>query len=930
MSDSSMLLREDPAAADPLMGMDDLLTLLVPAVRAGRLVDAYLLAAGALQLAEDAAEGTAWSVRRLQGHLESTARATPVRAAVTASAGGLDAWTEAALRGPVRRGLRRWTAELADLTESLADLVVQARETGAREAGPAPSAAVTAAAERLYPALRRMPGARRLLAEAVIRQPSCFRSFDLHPADVVELVRRFAERHTRRERPLLVVGVRTSGSYLAPLAASALRRLGYGAVTAGTSRPGGALLPGRGAAVRAVARGGGAVLLLDDPPVTGGAVGAVARRAARAGFPPEAVIPLLPVFGDAEPGEERALIPGPLRAYPCVVLPGSEWHVRARLRGPALEAAVAAVLAPGERLLGVRAGAQGPLIRWRHLSVPVDARVADAHGAERTLRLVAEWAGVGHFGRHTAELARALDGFVPTVLGFQDGLLLRERLPGEDPEAEAGAPVAVPPEVVTEYLVTRQKRLAVPADRSGRLAGRQPVWEVAARVLAPAFGRLAPLARPLLLDPVARALLAAPEPSLTDGRPDPALWAADGAGRWAKLRWAEGSFSNLDLAGYDPLHDLAGAALHTPDGGAALLAVYRERTGAEVPAARWCLLTLVHGWNAVRLAASGALPPEAAQRARQAQARAVQRFLSEVYGLAELPEPTGPWCVLDVDGVLETDVLGFPAGSPRGALALRALRAHGYRTLLATGRSAPEVADRCAAYGLVGGAGEYGAVTVVAGAAQAEAEPYAETEAGRALAARLAALPGVELDPRFRGCVRAFRRPSGGLPAETVAEVLRDPAVRGRFTAVPGDAQTDFLPSGVDKAVGVRALLARLGEPDAVPVLAVGDGEADVGLLRWARAGFAPANVHPALRASGVPVLRRAYQSGLFDAVARLIGHRPGDCPRCRVPEPEPLARFLLGVLAVPEAGRRGAPAALGRLTALRASGFLLPAQARR
>src|SRR5205814_365637 len=57
---------------------------------------------------------------------------------------------------------------------------------------------------------------------------------------------------------------------------------------------------------------------------------------------------------------------------------------------------------------------------------------------------------------------------------------------------------------------------------------------------------------------------------------------------------------------------------------------------------------------------------------------------------------------------LETDTLGYPTLSPAGALALRALLAHGYRPVLATGRSTGEVRERCRAYGLPGGVAEYG------------------------------------------------------------------------------------------------------------------------------------------------------------------------------------------------------------------------------
>ena len=50
-----------------------------------------------------------------------------------------------------------------------------------------------------------------------------------------------------------------------------------------------------------------------------------------------------------------------------------------------------------------------------------------------------------------------------------------------------------------------------------------------------------------------------------------------------------------------------------------------------------------------------------------------------------------------------------PATSPSGALALRALARHGYRAVLATGRSLDEVRERCRAYRLAGGVAEYSA-----------------------------------------------------------------------------------------------------------------------------------------------------------------------------------------------------------------------------
>ena len=76
-----------------------------------------------------------------------------------------------------------------------------------------------------------------------------------------------------------------------------------------------------------------------------------------------------------------------------------------------------------------------------------------------------------------------------------------------------------------------------------------------------------------------------------------------------------------------------------------------------------------------------------------------------------MPVPTaGALCAIDIDGVLETSPLGFSSLTPTGAVTLRAVTLHGYRPILATGRSLDEVRERCAAYHLAGGVAEYGAV----------------------------------------------------------------------------------------------------------------------------------------------------------------------------------------------------------------------------
>ncbi len=85
----------------------------------------------------------------------------------------------------------------------------------------------------LLPAMR-LP---RALREDIARLPACFRSFDQHPDDLRRLAGEFAVAHPDRLQPLLIIGIRTSGSYLAPLYAAYLRADGYGEVSTITMRP---------------------------------------------------------------------------------------------------------------------------------------------------------------------------------------------------------------------------------------------------------------------------------------------------------------------------------------------------------------------------------------------------------------------------------------------------------------------------------------------------------------------------------------------------------------------------------------------------------------------------------------------------------------------------------------------------------------------
>ncbi|MET7455987.1 HAD hydrolase family protein [Streptomyces sp. NPDC005574] len=882
---------------------------LLDAAGRGDPLDAFLYAAGIVQVGEDCLTGTSWLLSRAVAHLDGTGAGAVLRHALngTVTASGLTSAT---------RSLRAWLSPVRQLTDALADEVTARLPGGDTDRGGYGARAATLL-ERLGAEVPRPLMV--LLDGCVLRAPSCFRSFDQHPRDVAELVTRFTRRYPDRDRALMVIGVRTSGAYLAPLAGAALRAEGYVRVQVRTTRPAGPAFRADTVELRSAARENALALLIDDPPITGGSLVGVARGLVRAGFPTERVVLLTAAFGDRP-------LPPLKPGFPLVVLPPQDWHIRERLRAGELRRTLAALL-PDQVVLTVSADEPGLPSRWSRLEVPLTARVRSGAG-DRDVRLVAQGAGTGYFGRHALAVADVLDGLVPPLQGFHDGVLLRERRPGEPDLLPDLAPTRqIPVDDVVRYVVQRRSRTPLPADRGPLLTGRQPIWEIAARLFAGRCGRLATPLRALLIDPLLRDLLHTPSASLVDGEMTRGRW-WPGPDGWTKADFDEGHFSHLDLAAYDAAFDLAGAAQSQPEHTDRLLADYERLTGIRVSAARWCVYRAAHGWNAERLAHSGASAEPGEAEAGRARSRAFQEYLAGLYldglGATGDTDPAaqspGRWCALDVDGVLESDLAGSPASSPAGMLALRGLRAHGYQVLPATGRSVPEVRDRCRAYGLRGGVAEYGAV--VYDADRDRCVPLVTGPVRPALVRVLSGVPSVCVDPQFRYCVRASRgwgADRAALDSRTVRELAGSPQAAG-FVVVQGETQTDFVPVGVDKATGFAALLGLLGAPaGARPVLAVGDSAPDIPLLRWARTGFAPGNAAPEVRAAaGVTVLRRPYQAGLADAVARLLGHAPGHCPLCRAPTLSPADAALTALLAVPEAGRAGMPVRLARLARAR------------
>jgi hydroxymethylpyrimidine pyrophosphatase-like HAD family hydrolase len=882
--------------ANLLNDLDGLGALLEQAARERNALDAFLLAAGINQIAEDYLHDSPFPLEQaasMFGRFDSTAGRVAARLAVGT---GLAIRTVQGRRPAARRALA-WERQMGSLVDQLAEALL----AGGDAPGP-----ILDRCRQLALQIPSQPGDMR---QAVVRLPNCFHGFDQRPEDLERLAVRFTDRWPDRERSLLVVGLRTSGSYMAPLIAAALRARGYARVRAITIRPGRALLVHERALVRSVVRAGGQVLLTDDPPVTGSSLATAAAQLGRFGVTPGMVVLLLGIE------HESARLPAPLRSYETVILPQRDWNVEARFSPDRVRSALAELL-DGE--LEPQSLETVPLpgrarTRGHRRALFCVSGIDPADRSPRRLDVLAVGTGLGYFGDHELAVARALSAFAPRVLGLHDGVLYREWLPpGRRLHAESGQFAGA----VASYVAARRRALRVGRDMSAAMQGQRPVWEVAALMLARGFAPAASVMRILLVNRAVGRLVRVSQPSVVDGNMTSEHWfCCEGGRRVVKVGLSDRTYWRLGLACFDASFDLAGAGTVSCDGELAeqMRAAWRAETGEEVDGERWLLYELAHLW--------GLLQEDRAREAevRHASARAAARYFARSF-LGDLKPAAGPLCALDIDGVLETSEVGFPTLTRASATALRALLAHGYQPVVVTGRGIDEVRDRCRIYGLQAGVAEYGSAIWVQRDERATRLIDRDTAAALdRLRAILEQREGVQLDPAFKHAVRAYcvradgqRRP---LDAAEVGECLEAAAAAGAVRAIPGYSQTDFAPVAVDKGTGLRALARVLQADDhgcstdgLEIALAVGDTAADAPMLALASAAFTPAHAVPAATRTGARRLGRPYQAGLYVAVGELLGHEPGSCPCCRVPPPTRERDLLLDLLSVTEDGHSRLP----------------------
>jgi hydroxymethylpyrimidine pyrophosphatase-like HAD family hydrolase len=823
-------------------------------------VNVWLLASGILSAADD----------RLRG---KTLRVATLRR-VTEQAERLARWADF----PARAALRAWrTAWLAGLEAILPPLL--------GEAMPAD-----------IPQVLRRPIPDSLAGET-LAVPSPFQRLDLTHADVLALGRALMQHIPDRDTPLALIGLRTSGSYFAPLIKLQLQREGYRSLAFATLDPKKGPDADERKAMRTLAADGCTAVLVDDPPHSGSTLQAAIGFAQQAGFRRDALHVLVPTH-PAKP-DWAANFPDGM----AIALAPKHWHKVALMQAQRLETQLADYLGPCKLVESERAERYTKQLRSCSSDVRVprlkrvyEVEMQSGRGRE-TLFVLAKSVGSGWYSYPAYLAAERLSAHVPSLLGLRDGILYTQYLP------QAGETVRPSPEAAADYVAARVRAFSFPA--GAKFKSRNGGLRLLVNVLSGAYGR--PFISAAMRADIAVRLgrLPCPAAAWIDGNMQRGEWIA-GPNGVLKTDFEHHGLGKAALNVADPAFDLADAIVHgefSADEERALVARYVQQSGDAGVGQRLFVAKLLAGICSMNEAQQQVLGPA---RDTASLARANARFLRAWHFLtAETARFAGrhlphaqmrAWCAplvfLDVDGVIDRRLFGFPATTAAGVQALAALSRRS--VVLNTARSIAEVKTYCEAYGLCGGVAEYG--SYMWNALRGEGRVLVSDESLKqleALRAALKSIPGVFLDDAYTCSIRAFgyRSKSEGLLAalssarradigdgavEPLSLVLVKQLIADlgldRLRVHPTSIDTTIVAREVDKGTGLSAFRDWVFGPDA-ETIAVGDSDADLPMFKAATRSFAPANIgcRHAARLLGCEIVGESYQRGLLE-IARRIG----------------------------------------------------------
>jgi len=784
---------------------------------------------------------------------------------------------------PLSRWRHAWGEFLIFLAQSLVD-------------HPVPGADLAAEVQSRLHTLSRQPFPARL-QRMRLRIPAAYRSQDLTHHDIIALGEKYLESLPPAGGACLVVGLRTAGSYFAPMLAGYLRSRGL-QTSYVTMRPKSYIHPRDRKLFTVNTRGKDRILFVDEPVGTGKTVLKAIAMLAGFGVKPGQMVILIPSHpANGQWLDETMRIQ--LGEVQALTLEPPEWFKRKRLALPEIERAIAPYFqAPALVTVRVRESEETGRINQAlslnpegafhvRLKKVVDVDLERPGGGNRTtLRLLIKSVGWGWYSYHAALAGARLQEFVPEVFGVRDGLMYCRWLetgPGtKDSPEEKEAFV----QRISDYIAARATRLRLEEDparfiSSYRESGLQSVAIVLSRVFGP---QISILKRGWVRRKLEQ--LECPVPALIDGRMGRSEWVGDPRER-RKADFEHHGFSKTashNIA--DPAYDLASAIVEfgiSGDRQEAFINNYIDKSGDREIRRRLIYYQIYCGSEGMEIASGQLSRMEYAAQYPELNSRHLQMFSGLVSDTSHtfsnlchgtpVKEWRLPLFVMDCDDVMDKGIFGFPSTTAAGVKALSLLRTHGVCAIVNTARSLVDVQEYCRIYGFPGGIGEYGSVIwddleqkAIALASEAALDQLER------LRAALKAIPGIYLNSNHHYSIKAFsygKSRTLPLPTAMIGELFSRLNLDELKVKI-SHLDLCVLDKSVDKGQALLKLMALKGFTNG-RTGSVGDTESDFPMLRVTSQGFLVNNSDAELkrksRGHAIEVVSHSFQKGLLQSV---------------------------------------------------------------
>jgi hydroxymethylpyrimidine pyrophosphatase-like HAD family hydrolase/hypoxanthine phosphoribosyltransferase len=740
---------------------------------------------------------------------------------------------------------------------------------------------------------------KRVLAQRM-RLPEAFRRQDFTHQDVLLLARRFAHSASPNDPPTVVVGLRTAGAYFAPLISAYLKRNGWSHVSWFSIRPKKGLSAREQKLLKprwTRRRRYGRIIVVDDYPATGKTFRLTRKILGECGVRPNQITVIAPTHAAQPNWIELSGIKDPIS-----IVTVQPWELRkAALMLPVAIESLCAEYYRSEGWTGVRAfedeqtdalnirlaehSKDGHHVRDKRV-VKIELSADGYDPVFKTILLKS--AGWGWLAYHAYIAGTRLEGFVPPLIGLRNGIMITEWIDEASIITES-VPSIETARTVGSYVAARTRTLRLSSHNQSKGVTYSAVGvDEIANLLRAGYGPyVSRLKKPVLRKHLYRFMGTAP--TMLDGQMKADEWLRLPAAIY-KADFEHHNFGGAELDLVDPAYDLAAAMLEFRLPGVLereLLRTYVQESGDSVSAERLLIFKILYGSlvmsHALDRIANGRDPEknnEIYLYTRNWLIYSMNEYCSTTAGCAKQSSWTDSLFFMDLDGVFEQTLLGFPHATHKGLQSLALLRDTGHSIVLNTGRSVENVRNYCETYGLPGGIAEYGSVFV--DAVSKQELRLIDNVGARQLAEckeRIKAIPGVFTDPSYEYSIRAYRyrgRATVGLDESEITTLLKDPRF-DELICVCRAADTYIVQRKVNKGAAAKFLRQYLG-CSATAATAIGDSIHDIPMLTAVEHAYAPANCSAEVRALAIEnkcrIMKRRFQSGLLAAVEDRVGRR--------------------------------------------------------